>query len=109
MSASSPDPATPRVSVVVPNLDGAAWLPGCLRGLDGQVYGDFEVLIVDNGSTDGSAEASRAAGALCLAIPQREFNHGATRNRAIEATDAPSNSETTEKSDLLNITFSLDA
>jgi GT2 family glycosyltransferase len=49
----------PRVSVVIPNCNGAAWLPGCLDGLNGQEFRDFEVIVVDNGSTDDSLEVAR--------------------------------------------------
>jgi hypothetical protein len=43
-----------RVSVVIPNYNGIAFLPDCLRSLKKQTYRDFCVIIVDNGSTDGS-------------------------------------------------------
>lgn len=54
MNAFSPDSPTPRVSVVIPNYNGDAWLTGCLEGLSNQKYRDFETILVDNGSTDGS-------------------------------------------------------
>jgi len=44
----------PFISVIVPNWNGARFLPGCLESLRSQRYGRFEVLVVDNGSTDGS-------------------------------------------------------
>lgn len=53
MSASSRND-NPRVSVVIPNYNGVGWLPGCLDALAGQTFEDFEVLVVDNGSTDDS-------------------------------------------------------
>lgn len=43
-----------NVSVVIPNFNGSAWLPGCLDALTGQSYQDFEIILVDNGSTDDS-------------------------------------------------------
>lgn len=42
------------VSIVIPNFNGSAWLPGCLDALAAQTYGDFEIILVDNGSTDDS-------------------------------------------------------
>ena len=45
---------SPRVSVVIPNYNGAAWLPRCLEALAQQEYRDFEVILVDDGSTDES-------------------------------------------------------
>ncbi len=44
----------PSVSVIVPVYDVAAHLPSCLDSLVAQTFDDFEVVIVDDGSTDGS-------------------------------------------------------
>jgi GT2 family glycosyltransferase len=45
---------SPRVTVVVPNWNGEAFLPLCLGSLRAQSFDDFETVVVDNGSTDGS-------------------------------------------------------
>jgi GT2 family glycosyltransferase len=45
---------TPLVSVIIPNWNGAHHLPDCLGSLQRQRYRPFEVIVVDNGSTDGS-------------------------------------------------------
>jgi GT2 family glycosyltransferase len=42
------------ISVIIANLNGAAYLRGCLSSLAGQSFRDFEVIVVDNGSTDDS-------------------------------------------------------
>lgn len=42
------------VSVVMVNLNGIGFLKDCLQSIYGQSYSDFEVILVDNGSTDGS-------------------------------------------------------
>ena len=47
------------VAAVVPNWNGERWLPGCLDSLAAQSKAPDEVLIVDNGSTDGSLELLR--------------------------------------------------
>lgn len=47
---------TPWVRVVVVNYNGGAHLPRVLDGLRRQSDGDFEVVVVDNGSTDGSLD-----------------------------------------------------
>jgi GT2 family glycosyltransferase len=44
------------VSVVIPNWNGRRWLAGCLAGLSAQRPGPLEVIVVDNGSTDGSLQ-----------------------------------------------------
>lgn len=46
----------PTVSVIIANWNGKAYLPACLESLSAQTYTDFEVLVVDNGSTDGSVD-----------------------------------------------------
>lgn len=43
-----------RVAVIIPNWNGAHLLPTCLESLTAQTYRDFEILLVDNGSTDES-------------------------------------------------------
>jgi len=46
----------PLISVVIPNWNGARFLPTCLDSLRHQTYPDFEVIVVDNASTDKSVE-----------------------------------------------------
>lgn len=56
----SPHPAWPRISVIVPSLNQAAYLPAALDSLLEQGYANLEVIVIDGGSTDGSAEILRA-------------------------------------------------
>ena len=53
-------PSAPLVSVVVVNWNGAAVLPRCLDALAAQTLRDFELLVVDNASSDGSADGLEA-------------------------------------------------
>ncbi|MBP3763012.1 MAG: glycosyltransferase [Bacteroidales bacterium] len=43
-----------KFSIVVPVYNVEAYLDDCLRSLQGQTYGDYEVVCVNDGSTDGS-------------------------------------------------------
>lgn len=45
-----------KISVVIPLFNGARTLPDCLQALARQTHPDYEVLFVDNNSTDGSPE-----------------------------------------------------
>lgn len=47
-------PAPPRVSVIIPHWNGRAHLDDCLTALRRQTFRDFEIILVDNGSIDGS-------------------------------------------------------
>jgi hypothetical protein len=54
-SSSQPLAVMPFVSVIVPTYNNAFHLRECLASLVGQDYPRFEVILVDNGSTDGTA------------------------------------------------------
>ena len=49
-------PSQPLVSVIIPNWNGAHHLPTCLESLRSQTLREFEVIVADNGSIDGSLE-----------------------------------------------------
>lgn len=48
------DPAAPLFSVVIPNWNGAKFLPTCFEALRRQTYPALEIIVADNASTDGS-------------------------------------------------------
>ena len=50
----------PEMSVIVLNWNGKHFLETCLTALRRQTFRDFETILVDNGSTDGSTEYVRA-------------------------------------------------
>jgi len=60
----------PRASVIIPNWNGLRYLRPCLVSLQAQTYPSFEVLVVDNASSDGSVEAVQRefAGVRTLAL-----------------------------------------
>jgi GT2 family glycosyltransferase len=43
-----------RISVIIPNWNGLEHLDTCLSALDRQTFDDFETIVVDNASSDGS-------------------------------------------------------
>jgi glycosyltransferase involved in cell wall biosynthesis len=69
------------VSVVIPTLNGGAELDWLVRKLLSQrAVRSVEVVIVDSGSTDGSAQRAREAGARVVEILPSEFSHSYARN-----------------------------
>lgn len=54
-----PVPKVPTVSVCLPVFNGARFLARVFSCLRDQTFRDFEVVVVDDGSTDGSAEEAR--------------------------------------------------
>ncbi|MET8695433.1 glycosyltransferase family 2 protein [Streptomyces bauhiniae] len=65
----SPPPTPPAVDVVLPCLDEAAALPWVLA----RIPAGWRAIVVDNGSTDGSAEIARALGATVVREERRGF------------------------------------
>ncbi|MFJ1824473.1 glycosyltransferase family 2 protein [Streptomyces sp. NPDC088178] len=59
----------PRADVVLPCLDEAAALPRVLAGIPA----GWRAIVVDNGSTDGSADLARSLGATVVHEPRRGF------------------------------------
>ena len=81
MSVSS----APRISVVIPSWNGTALLDVVLPSLERQRYRDFETVVVDNGSSDGTIEhlAARWPGVRAVALPTN-VGFAAGVNRGIE-------------------------
>ncbi|MEU2132733.1 glycosyltransferase family 2 protein [Streptomyces sp. NPDC018352] len=73
---------TPSADVVLPCLDEAAALPRVL----GAVPDGWRAIVVDNGSTDGSAELARSLGATVVHEPRRGF--GAACHAGLLAAEA---------------------
>jgi len=71
LSASMPSPASgqPLVSIILPVLNAERFLAQALASVAAQTYQHYELLIVDGGSTDGTAALARTA-AQALFIPQ---------------------------------------
>jgi GT2 family glycosyltransferase len=62
------EPSAPGVAVVIPTWNSAELLPRCLDSLAGQ--GELKLVVVDNGSTDGTLELLRGRGIEPVTLPE---------------------------------------
>jgi glycosyltransferase involved in cell wall biosynthesis len=77
---------SPRVSVLMPVFNGGGYLAAAIESIRAQTFEDFELVIIDDGSTDGSAETIAASAARDRRIrAYRKDNSGIsdTLNRGI--------------------------
>ncbi len=68
------------VTIVIPNWNGAGRLTRAIQSAQSQTIAPKEILVVDNGSTDGSYQLASDAGALVL-----RFEHNTGFSRAVNA------------------------
>jgi glycosyltransferase involved in cell wall biosynthesis len=72
-----------RVTVIVPVYNGGWCLDQCLAGIRRSSYRDYELIVVDNGSTDDSVAIARAHGAHVAHCPGPN-GPGAARNTGVK-------------------------
>lgn len=86
-----PEAVRPAISVVMPVYNRAGQVTAAIRSVLDQTFGDFELIVVDDGSTDGTVEAISAIedDRLRLLVQPRNAGGNAARNRGIEASRAP--------------------
>lgn len=65
-----------NISVVIPALDEALNIGDCLKSLEAQSRLPDEIVVVDNGSLDDTAEIARVHGAEVLSFPRPDIRHG---------------------------------
>ena len=82
------DSGTPLVSVVIPVFNAEAYIPGCIACLEAQTLADFEVIFVDDGSSDHShslLETAAQNDSRFRLISAPHQNAGAARNIGLKA------------------------
>lgn len=76
----------PRVSVIIPTYNQAGYLAAAVQSVLGQTFGDFELIVVNDGSTDNTKEeAFRFSDPRVRYIYQENRGLSAARNTGIQA------------------------
>ena len=73
----------PEVSIIVPVYNGGIGFEECLNGIRSSTYQSYELIVVDNGSTDDSVSIAKKYGDVILGCPGPS-GPGATRNMGAE-------------------------
>ena len=79
-----------KVSVVIPTYNRAYCLPATIGSLQAQTYPHWEALVIDDGSSDGTAELMRALSAAdprVRYVPQKNAGVSAARNAGLRIAD----------------------
>lgn len=77
-----------KVTIIIPNYNGLKFMEMCMSALEKQTYKDFEILVVDNGSTDGSVEWLKENEIPSIFLPENTGFSGAV-NVGIKASKTP--------------------
>jgi glycosyltransferase involved in cell wall biosynthesis len=81
-------PVTPLVSVIIPTFNRAHCIARSIESVLGQTFVDIEVIVIDDGSTDGTAEVLTPFGSRIRIIRCANGGVAAARNRGIRAARA---------------------
>jgi glycosyltransferase involved in cell wall biosynthesis len=84
----SPGPRRPSLSVVVPVRNGGLEFERCLQRLRDSTWTDFELIVIDDGSTDGSGAFARRMDAIVVHHDQPQ-GPAAARNLGARLATAP--------------------
>jgi rhamnosyltransferase len=77
-----------KVALCIPTLNPGPWVERLTSAVGSQTLRPDPFLVIDSSSADGSLDRFRAAGARVIRIPRDRFDHGGTRNLALDETDA---------------------
>ena len=79
----------PLVSVIIANWNGLRFLKPCLQALERQHFKDFEIIVVDNGSQDGSVEWLSQQPGVRLIRNASNKGFAEANNQGIRASHSP--------------------
>lgn len=75
----------PQVSVIIPTYNCARYLPEAIDSVLAQSFQDFEIIVIDDGSTDNTAEVLQSYGDRLRVIYQQNQGVALARNQGIQA------------------------
>src|SRR5262249_27723626 len=75
--------ARPKVSVIIPAYNTEKFLAETIRNVLDQTYGDYEVIVVDDGSSDGTLGVARSFEPRIKVLAQPNGGPASARNLAI--------------------------
>jgi glycosyltransferase involved in cell wall biosynthesis len=78
---------TPQVSVIIPAYNQAQYLKDAIQSVLSQTYQDFEIIVIDDGSTDNTPLIVSQFGNCLRYIRQDNQGLGGARNTGIRAAE----------------------
>ncbi len=77
-----------KISIIVPAYNAERWIGRCIESVLGQTYENHELIIVDDGSTDGTLDVClryKSADSRIVVISQENAGVNAARNKGIDS------------------------
>lgn len=74
----------PKVSVIIPTYNRAAFIEKTVQSVLDQTYKDFEIIVVDDGSTDNTKDVLEQFGAKIKLLEQKNSERAVARNNGVK-------------------------
>lgn len=66
-----------KIGIIVPNYNNEQWLDKCLKSIVNQTYKNFEIIFIDDMSTDNSVNIAKKYCKQVIELKQKRYNGGA--------------------------------
>lgn len=73
-----------KISIIIPTYNAESYLPSLLEKIKNQSIKEYELIIIDSSSKDGTVKITKQFTDNVTVIPQNEFDHGGTRAKAAQ-------------------------